>query len=130
MIRRWASLLVICASLLGLAAPTFACALKTHDCCPGGLPAPCSSGDHAGVPAQAATDCCSVAPPTSGLTMVDAGRPQLHLVGVGSSEPVIHPRWLQISQIATRARAGPPRFLVSYREDASLTYLRTARLRI
>lgn len=124
-------MLVVWAALIGLALPAAACTSSlAADCCPSG------SGQHCpGVPMHAKADsantCCAFAPTLSRIasTSVDRARHGVHAAS-GSLDPVALPAWTLLDQ-ALRPAAGPIRSLASsYWHDASLTYLRTARLRI
>ena len=130
MIRRWASLLVIWASLLGVAAPTIACAIKTQDCCPVGSPSPCQEADSSGVGVLASITCCSATPAANSLAIADSVRVRLKIHVPSSPDPVVSTAWVPSIHLTALARGSPPPLLISFRENDSLTYLRTARLRI
>ena len=128
--RRWVTLLVIWASLLGLAAPTIACALEKPHCCPGGSPSPCQGSEQPGSAPEAGVACCSVVPESIGTAAIDAVRIRLDIHGGTAPDPVATVGWAHPRSGAAPLRGSRPLSLDSFREDASLTYLRTARLRI
>jgi hypothetical protein len=124
-------MLVVWAALIGLALPATACTSNlSADCCPS------ASGQHClGVPTHAKADtantCCTFAPALARIaaTSVDRARHRVHAVS-GSPDPVVLPAWTLLHQ-ALRPDSGPIQSLASsYWHDASLTYLRTARLRV
>jgi hypothetical protein len=129
-IRRWASLLVIWASLLGVVAPTPACALQMPDCCPAGSTTPCQNGDQPGLDRQANMACCDAAPVASGLAIAAASSVCLEIHVPNSPDPAVPAAWAYRIHLTAMARASPPPLLISYRENSSLIYLRTVRLRI
>jgi hypothetical protein len=124
-------MLVVWAALIGLALPAVACtASSSLDCCPTGSAQHCP-----GVPtptkADSANTCCTFAPALARIAAVpvDRVRQKAH---APSDLPDLIARvaWTQSDQ-TWRPAAGPIQSLASsYWHDASLTYLRTARLRI
>jgi hypothetical protein len=126
LIRRWASLLTVWASLLGIAAPALACALSAPCCA-----AICQGCEPAGPSIHVDVTCCTVAPLSPRVSSMDASRVRLdnHRVS-GSPDPIGVAVWPLTSHAFEQARARLLPVLLLYRNNASLTYLRTGRLRL
>ena len=129
-LRLPAALLAFWLALLAGTAPALACAAASKgDCCPDGGSAPCSE-DGLGILSDAAVCCASVPAPAQATsyspTRVEHQKP----IHFGSPELSLHPAsTVAFAQLAPRYRdshapANPAR------RDASLTYLRTQRLRL
>jgi hypothetical protein len=128
-LRRLAAWLILCVGVVAFGSPVLACgalAAPTEDCCPQGAPSPCSRGEPAGGVA-----CCAVAPITFQSAALEAHRtsPEQPLEP-GSPDPLILATGLAAlatvptaSILALAAEPEPGR-------DATLTYLRTGRLRL
>ena len=128
LIRRWASLLTVWASLLGIAAPTLACTFSAQSGC---CPTPCQGDGSAGLSIQIVSDCCSVAPLSARAVAMDASRVRLDNHGVpGSPDPTSFTAWPRVSHAFEQARVHLSPVLFLYRDSHSLTYLRTGRLRL
>lgn len=129
MSRRLIALLVIWVGLLGAAYPVLACAANMQPaggCCPGGTDTPCDEQP----PATGAAVCCVAAPAPAQAAVLDAFRSGTlieHDVGAPDATGPPGPPHAAVSHAACRQLvplAVPPR------DDLSLTYLRTARLRL
>jgi hypothetical protein len=129
--RRLTTLLVIFAALVGGIGSAYACASPAHDCCPPGSTGPCDHGGKTRHAVAPAVDCCLTGPAsTSSLLAISsvsqAGDAKKSL---GPTSPGLSITWL------SAARAPPEQLaLVSdqlvHSCNASLTYLRTGRLRL
>lgn len=130
--RRMTASLVLWLGLLGLGSPAFACsmaAVPNGDCCPEGSQSPCTDGG-ANYDTAKAASCCNAVPAASPTGSVNAGlnAPDLKPNSLSPDSPVV-PSWM-----ACAATVNPPdvvpRSAFSSRTDATLTYLRTGRLRL
>ena len=133
MLRRLASVLVVCLGLLWVSSPAFACAKPAtdSDCCPHGVPSPCGGEGSAVDFDTLASLCCASAPAPSSAVSVDASR-KTHFQPSDSGSP--HPI-VAIAWFATLTPVTYPPPLTSAdsavpRTDAALTYLHTRRLRL
>lgn len=133
MIRRLTALLVMMVVLLQVGAPALACAMgaSSGNCCPtNGSSAPCIPDGLTSYAASSAMQCCAVAPASRSFDSVSATRshaPDVH--GSGSLDSIVLAVWIT----AQSSRDIPLAFDStddSHYENASLTYLRTARLRL
>jgi hypothetical protein len=126
-----ATLLAFGLVLLGGTAPALACAaVSTGDCCPDRGSVPCPE-DGSGILASDAAVCCASTPVPAQATSYSPIRVQLQKpMHFGSPEfPLLPASTVAFAQAAARrgeelVPAGPSR------HDASLTYLRTQRLRL
>jgi hypothetical protein len=128
--RRLIALLVLWTALLGVGSPAFACATAAAgDCCPPGALTGCSQTyEQSDV---VATICCITAPAPSQVVSVEAGRErQVLQLDRGSPDPiVIVSKSATLSEFQQRTHFTAP-LVSSASTDASLTYLRTGRLRL
>ena len=123
MVRRFAAVLMLLACLLGTVQPVVAC-VSHSDCCPSG----CTDQVSLGSSWLEWSDCCAVqAPVGTSLSIAPHSRQALN-VAVGSpvlvtlaDDPLrlVPAREIRAAQAASTSRP-----------DQSLTYLRTARLRL
>jgi hypothetical protein len=128
LIRRWASLLTVWASLLGVAAPTLACTFSAQSGC---CPAPCQGGDLGGSSFHVAVTCCTVAPLSARVASMDASRVRLdNHRALGSPDPIGVAAWPLVTHAFEPAGGSIPHVFFLYCDSASLTYLRTGRLRL
>jgi hypothetical protein len=125
-----AALLAFWLALLAGTAPALACAAPSAgDCCPDDGSAPCSE-DRPGILADAAVCCASVPAPAQAASYSPIRVEHQKPIHFGSPDFSLHPASpVAFAHHATRHRdslapANPPR------RDASLTYLRTQRLRL
>jgi hypothetical protein len=132
MFRRLISIVLVCASLLGLAHPLMACAAATQssDCCTGDPASGCMT-DGAPMLTTADAECCAVTPVAPTLSIALPTRPMDHALPPGGSNGPVLPAHVDDKSSrspATRSLAFAQ--TTSNRTDATLTYLRTARLRL
>ena len=125
MVRRLIASLVLVACLLGTVQPALACAhaASRTDCCPTG-----SSGERLRptAPSIEAYGCCAQpAAVTPSVSVVRARTVQGH---ASTSPGAVDLTWVAVGQHVAAVRTPPA--LISYHVDESLTYLRTARLRL
>jgi len=121
-------------SLLLTALPTVAVvcgfAALQGDCCPPGTTSPCTGGDE-GVAGRAVTTCCVASPTfsTARPSATPSGSERVH--PGGSCDPLAASlavrSWPGMAALPNSIVLPPSR---APRNDAGLTYLRTARLRI
>jgi hypothetical protein len=128
--RRLVVMLVVGVGLLGIIQPALACA-TARDCCPTGPPSPCD-GVRAGDAAFSEINlpCCAAHLGSGVAVSIDRTRVRFALAhSQGSPDPVF---LLASIQMRHPAFVGPadPKSASSYLNNASLTYLRTARLRL
>lgn len=130
MSRLPAALFATWLALLAGTAPALACAAAlAGDCCPDGGSAPCSE-DGSEILSDAAVCCASVPAPAQATSYSPIRVEHQKPIHFGSPDFSLHPALMvAFVQPATRNRdslvpANPPR------HDASLTYLRTQRLRL
>lgn len=129
--RRFIALLMLCAGLFGAGSPALACATAAAagDCCPSGAPSGCTQAyEQLGIEASI---CCLTAAAPAHLVVADPGR-ELQVVQPErrSADPV-HAGVMAPVFADLRYPTLPELPAVSSsRTDASLTYLRTGRLRL
>ena len=133
MFRRLIALLVISVGLLSTALPAIACAVAARhgNCCPTDGSSPCArvAMDIALRPAFAG--CCVVSPPsTPSLAPVSGGSGPERAHHSGSPDPLVTSLRMISAQQIVSAHSILPALRRSPRNDASLTYLLTARLRL
>jgi hypothetical protein len=129
--RLFIAFLVLWAGLLGAGSPAFACAsaAAAGDCCPPGAPTGCTQAY--GQLGIEATVCCITAAAPSQMVSAERGR-ELHAIqdDCRSADPIA----IVSTSFSLLDRRSPPLFNAchdfSARTDASLTYLRTGRLRL
>jgi len=129
--RRWVAMLAVWAVLLGGALPTLACTLNSSDsCCPSGSQRPCTGVSGATLDcAQSAG--CNVAPALTRVHTASAARIRLEPNHVShSADPVAVMPWVLAAQAPQQALGSVAHLVLSHRDNESLTYLRTARLRL
>jgi hypothetical protein len=130
MVRRLFASLVVLACLLGILQPAIACAAacaSQTDCCPAGSPA--RSGEQLHAPSFDAQvlSCCELRPAiATSVSAIDARNDQGHAAG---SPAAIAPSAL-IRLGRPPHQLGAPAAQIPDYPDQSLTYLRTARLRL
>jgi len=123
--RRLITSLTVWICLLGMVQPAPACA-PSADCCPKGSPA--AGIEQATVPAAIALDNCCCARQASTSSPWVAAQPHKALdQGAGPPASMGASLDLLVAQLPTRAA---PLLRTDYRRNESLTYLRTARLRL
>lgn len=125
--RRFLASLLLWTSLLGIVQPAFACASQA-DCCQGGATGGCGGQPHPAISPAGTDNCCAVSDntPTTASIPARPDQSQPH----SSSAPVAAD--LTPAQIRSDARGSTPlpRPIRHTVFDQSLTYLRTARLRL
>jgi hypothetical protein len=124
--RRLIASIVVLACLLGTVQPAIACANSTSrtDCCPAGSPA---DTGHQAAPCAQASGCCALSPAiASSVSAIGVRTSQDH--GCVSSAAIALPITVRMGQylreLQTSATQTPDHI------NDSLTYLRTARLRL
>jgi len=131
-IRRLSALLIVWMGLLGAAHPALACAtdMPANDCCPPGSNIPCDHSAPAPSPAPDGAICCVAAPAPIEAAASDRVRGSaLVPQDSGSPEAIAQTSPLDLVPRPAYRHAVPP--LAAPRvDDHSLTYLRTARLRL
>jgi hypothetical protein len=110
--------------LLGMIQPAFACGPGT-DCCAKGSASGCV--EEPTVRAVLADDCCAAQPTLAASSCVVAQPRRSSYHAVASPALFGPPAGVPVAQSVLQVA---PLFLTDYRADASLTYLRTARLRL
>jgi hypothetical protein len=130
--RRYTTILFVWAGLLGGLLPTVACAFDLcSNCCPTDFSHFGQGAPPSAAPASSAEACCVVAP--AHPVMVSAadgpGRSDLRHVSQPSDPTALAPSVL-VSRDPDRSRGTLAPTVLAFRENASLTYLYTARLRL
>jgi hypothetical protein len=127
-VRRLIAALVVVASLLGIVQPAIACAtcVSRTDCCPAGSPPGCSESGFQAASCTQTSSCCALSTTAApSVLAVKARTPQAHVSA--SSVAIALPTMVGLGQLPeprTLAARIPDHF------NESLTYLRTARLRL
>lgn len=123
-------MLVVWAGLLGLALPALACASPGHDCCPHDSQSPCG-GNHPSAPVQSGNACCTDAPAVTRVPTAQAIRVRLAPNDFAHLPPAFGtPACAWVTSQSQRVPRRSIHTVSVYYPDASLTYLRTARLRL
>src|SRR6267378_368129 len=130
--QRYTAILVVWASLLGGLLPSVACAFDLcSNCCPTDFSQFGRGAPPSAAPVTSAEACCAVAPAQP--VMVSAadgpGRPDARHVP-RPSDPGAHTPSMLVSCDPERWWGTRAPSVLAYRENASLTYLHTARLRL
>lgn len=129
MVRRLMASMVLVACLLGIVQPTLAytnCASRT-DCCPAGSPTGCAEQLCLASPCVQPGSCCAErATSTPSVSAVRPRTAQAH--GSGPSPANALPPGLPVGQHPRELRTQPAQ--IPAHVNQSLTYLRTARLRL
>ena len=129
--RRFIAFLILWAGLLGAGAPAVACATAAAagDCCPPGAPAGCTQ-PYEQLDIEA-TVCCITGAAPSQMVSAERGR---ELQAVQDDCRSADPLAIVSSSFSVPELRSPLRFnasnVSSARTDATLTYLRTGRLRL
>ena len=126
MFRRLIASIVILACLLGTVQPAIACANSTPrtDCCPTGSPA---NTGHQAAPCAHASSCCALSPAiASSVSVIGARTSQDH--GSVPSAAIALPVTVRVGQCLRELQTSVAQTPDPVNE--SLTYLRTARLRL
>ena len=129
MVRRLIASLVLVACLLGIVQPALACAdgASRTDCCPAGSPAGAGEQTCRASPSIEAYRCCALGvTATSSVSAVRTRTAQGH--ASASAAVVAPPTAVALGQHIPALRTPAAR--VPDHVDESLTYLRTARLRL
>jgi hypothetical protein len=127
-VRRLIAALVVVASLLGIVQPAIACAncVSRTDCCPAGSLPGCSESGYQAASCTQTSSCCALSTTVApSVLAVKARTPQAHVSA--SSSAIALPTMVGLGQ------QPEPRTLAARIPDhfnESLTYLRTARLRL
>jgi hypothetical protein len=124
--RRLIASILILACLLGTVQPAIACANSTSrtDCCPAGSPA---DTGHQAAPCAQAISCCALRPAiASSVSAIGARTSQDH--GSVSSAAIALPVTVRVRHYLPELQTSPAQTPDPINE--SLTYLRTARLRL
>jgi|SRR5882672_11895173 len=133
MFRRVISIVFVCASLFGLAHPLMACAaaMQTSDCCTGDPASGCTTDSEAMLTSAAGAACCTVAPAVATQASALPARSVDQWLPTGGSNGPVLPTHFDDEVRRGQATCSPAfSHKTSIRPDASLTYLRTARLRL
>ncbi len=125
MVRRLIASLTVWTCLFGMIQPALACAPGGDYCCPKGSPA--GRIDQATVPAAIAVDDSCCAPQAIKSSPCVAAQPRKADQGASPPASMGAPVDLLVAQLPTRAALL---LRTDYRRNESLTYLRTARLRL
>lgn len=129
MLRRLIAALGVLVCLFGIVQPAFACATASPDCCPAGTPAGCSDQQLITRAQLELNDCCAARPAfASSVLVTPRGRAAFEHAS-GSPDPLIQSPAFSIRPNRSFAQATA-RPLIFRLTDESLTYLRTARLRL
>ena len=128
MLRRLTALWILSIVLLGAGSPAFACAFG--DCCaPTGAPSPCKGGAPGAAVVAEATSCCLVAPaPASSVSIAPVRSSAEGQLGFASPALALTPASFAPSHWPETHSIDPVTH--SHRDNASQTYLHTARLRL
>jgi hypothetical protein len=127
--RRLIAALVVVASLLGIVQPAIACAtcVSQTDCCPAGSPSGCSETGRQTASCTQTINCCALSTTIApSVLAIKARTPQAHVSA--SSAAIALPGVIWLGQQRAQPRALAAR--VPDHVNDSLTYLRTARLRL
>jgi hypothetical protein len=130
MFRRLVVMLVLGVGLFGMVQPALAC-VTARDCCPTASALPCD-GDHAGDAAFSEVDvpCCAAHLGSGPAVSIDRTRGRFVIAhSQGSPDPVFLLASIPLRRSAF-VRPVVPESVSYYLSNASLTYLRTARLRL
>jgi len=129
MFRRLVVMLVVGVGLLGMVQPALACA-TARDCCPTGSPSPCDGGRAGDAAFTVDLPCCAAHIGSGPAVSIDRTRVRCAIGhSQGSPDPVFLLPSIPIRQ-PTFVGPAIPESVSSYLNNASLTYLRTARLRL
>ncbi len=133
--RRWMTMLVVWVSLLGMALPTFACARHGHTCCSPDSQSACaghSPDNGRGIPLSLlGSGCCADAPAITRVPTAQIARIQLEPNDLSHApDPLGMLLWVLAAHSPERDRGRAVHIVPLYQANASLTYLRTARLRL
>lgn len=129
--RRFMAFLVLWVGLLGAGSPAFACvtAAAAGDCCPPGSPSGCTQA-YEQLDVEA-TVCCIAAAAPSQMVSAERGR---ELQAVQDDSRSADPIAIVRTSFSLPDPRSPPQLdaanVSSARTDATLTYLRTGRLRL
>src|ERR1700730_7603313 len=130
--RRYTAILLVWASLLGGLLPAVACAFDLcSNCCPTGFSHFSQGARPSAAPVSTAEACCAVAPAQPLMVSARDGsaRPDLRHI-LQSSDPAALVPWILVARDSDRPWGTPAPSVLAFRENASLTYLHTARLRV
>lgn len=129
MLRRLTAILAIWVSLLGVAMPVLACSAG-EGCCPALTQPPCAGG--VGELQWNATVgvCCSAGPTSAYVLSADTRRSVQSSLHPGPPDHLAASGWASTEPGNTNARLILLSSIPTHRADASLTYLRTGRLRL
>ena len=127
--RQLTAILLVWASLLGTSTAALTCATPA-DCCPPNSRTPCNYPEPS-FQVTAPAICCTVAPAQSRNLAVATERsaPERDQSS-GSPDLVVVAAWLALGPEASTRRIADPPAAAAPRTDGTLTYLRTARLRL
>lgn len=130
--KRLSILVMLWLGLIWAAAPALACApMENRDCCPEGAPSPCGGGESGLNLKAVASLCCASAPVASPSAAADTAR-STHVEPQSPESPdaIALLAWFATLQPREYETPRAPPDIVQTRTDASLTYLRTLRLRL
>jgi len=129
--RRLTAILAIWLSLLGVAMPVLACSMGAagQGCCPAGTQSPCGAGRESQW--NPTVDlCCSAGPTSANATSAEPSRNIQSLLHPGTPDQFVVGGGTTANTASAAAQSLFPSWIPSKRADASLTYLRTGRLRL
>ena len=133
MLRRFAIVLVAWLGLAWAVSPALACArgAADRDCCPEGVTSPCKGEEPSVDLSSLAALCCAGASTASPVVSAEASRTtHVQPRDSGSPDPIVTFAWFATLTPFPDAAPLPDRGFASSRTDATLTYLRTRRLRL
>jgi hypothetical protein len=128
-------MLVVWVGLLGMALPTLACPGHGHACCSHDSQLPCggnSPDNDSRFPIHSISgSCCTDAPAVTGVPTAQLARTQLEPNDLSHSpQPIVVLFWVLAAQPPEWGKGLSAHVVPVYQPNASLTYLRTARLRL
>ncbi len=132
MLRKLSAILVICVGLLAISSPVAACALASlkSDCCPAGAGTPpCGEEGTGSTVIPDTSTCCLEAPSTCAVVESSRVRAPLDSQG-GGPDPRLALFWILTLRPAESILIPLSHRAQGRTDDASLTYLRTLRLRL
>lgn len=129
--HRLTAILAIWLSLFGVAMPALACSMGVDagGCCPIRMQSPCGGSGESLSNATVAL-CCSAGPTSTAGLSVKTSRSSQAAFHPGTPDQLVVSSWAAINTISTAAHRIFPTSIPTHPADASLTYLRTGRLRL
>ena len=129
-LRQLTAVLLVWVSLLGTTTAALACDTPKADCCPPNSRTPCND-PRPSFQLIAPATCCAVAPVQSRNLAVESERSARERdQSSGSPDLVAIAAWVALGPEASTNSIADPPAAAAPRTDGTLTYLRTARLRL